>query len=163
MIAEAPAEFALRGPLPEVPPNLLQSPWTWSALILLGAAVWGAVRLARAGRRAADPAAEAARAIDAALALPREESCAALTAALRRYLAAVEPAVPAGLSTADLEARLGTLPAFLPARQPLIAALRAADAARFAGQDADPALIAAAAREALSRAEAARGAFSRPS
>ena len=75
----------------------------------------------------------------------------------------MEPAVPAGLSTAELETRLGTLPAFLPARQPLIAALRAADAARFAGQDADPALIAAAAREALSRAEAARGAFSRPS
>lgn len=161
MTPEAPADFALKGPMPEVPPGLLLSPWTWSAVILLGGVIWGVAALRRRDATPPDPAAETRRAIDAALALPPEQALAALAGALRRYVASVEPAAPAGLSTEELERRLGTLPEFLPARQPLIAALRAADAARFAGAETDPALVAAAAREAVERAEAARGAFVR--
>lgn len=163
MNPEAPADFALKGPMPEVPPGLLLSPWTWSALILSGAVIWGVMRLLRRDPAPPDPAAETRQAIDAALALPPEEALAAVSNALRRYVAAVQPGAPAGLSTEELERRLGTLPEFMPARQPLIAALRAADAARFAGTEADPALVAAAARDAVNRTEAARGAFARAS
>ncbi len=163
MSADAPADVVLKGPMPEVPPGLLLSPWTWSAVILLGGVIWG-LALLRKGRPApADPADETRRAIDAALALPPEQALTALAGALRRYVAAVEPHAPAGLSTEELERRLGALPEFMPARQPLIAALRAADASRFAGAETDPALVAAAAREAVNRTEAARGAFARAS
>ncbi|MFM9001785.1 MAG: hypothetical protein ACKORB_09230 [Opitutia bacterium] len=161
MIAQAPADFALKGPMPEVPPSLLASPWLWSTLLLFGAVVWGVVRLARARAPARDHASAAHGAIDAAASLPQRESLSAVSAALRRYVAEVEPSAPAGLSTEELERRLGAVPVLLPARQPLIAALRAADSARFAGQEADPALVAAAAHEAVNRAEAALGAFSR--
>ncbi|MGA0134333.1 MAG: hypothetical protein ACO3ND_08260 [Opitutales bacterium] len=161
MIAQAQSEFALRGPMPEMPPGLLASPWTWVAVILLTASVWGVVRLLRARPGKADPAGEALREIESAAAQPPERALALVAAALRRYVAAVEPAAPAGLSTGELEARLGAAPVFLPARGPLIAALRASDLARFAGGHADPTLVAAAAREAIVRAEAARGAFAR--
>lgn len=163
MTPEAPADFVLKGPMPEIPPGLLLSPWTWSAAILLVGVIWGLVSLRRGAAARPDPAAETRRAIDDALALPPEQALTALAAALRRYVATVASAAPAGLSTEELDRRLGTLPEFLPARQPLIAALRAADASRFAGAETDPALVAAAAREAVDRAEAARGAFARAS
>ena len=82
-----------------------------------------------------------------------------MTAAFRAYLAAAHPAAHAALSTEELAARLVDLPLFLPARQPLLAALRAADAAKFAGAPLDPAILIAAVREAAQRVEDARRAL----
>lgn len=83
----------------------------------------------------------------------------AITSALRTYLAAVDPAAAASLSTEELERHLQGCPIFLPARQPLLAALRAADAAKFATGTVEAALLLAGVREAVRRIEDARQTF----
>ncbi|MEY4307088.1 MAG: hypothetical protein RJA95_456, partial [Verrucomicrobiota bacterium] len=65
------------------------------------------------------------------------------------------------LSTEELAAVLATLPVFLPARQPLLAALRGADAAKFAGAALAPSALLADLREAARRLEEARRTFAR--
>ncbi|MFY8228983.1 MAG: hypothetical protein ACOVMC_02525, partial [Opitutales bacterium] len=56
----------------------------------------------------------------------------------------------------------GVIPVFLPARQPLAAALRSADAAKFAGAGLETSLLIAGVREAARRVEDARRTFARP-
>ena len=57
------------------------------------------------------------------------------------------------LSTEELVLVLAGLPVFLPARQPLLAALRSADAAKFAGASLEVSLLIAGIREAAQRIE----------
>jgi len=95
----------------------------------------------------------------AAATRPPAEAVVEVTGAFRTFLAAAHPAAGAALSTEELGQRLANLPLFLPARQPLLAALRAADAAKFAGAVLEPAILIAAVREAANRVEDARHAL----
>ncbi len=153
--------FALLGPRPALPPGWWESYW---AVVVLGlaAATLLALLLAtwlRRPRQIPAPFAAFEAALAAAAGRPAPEATRAVTAAFRAYLAAAHPAAHAALSTEELAARLVDLPLFLPARQPLLAALRAADAAKFAGAPLDPAILIAAVREAAQRVEDARRAL----
>ena len=55
------------------------------------------------------------------------------------------------LATEELLTVTGVIPVFLPARQPLAAALRGADAAKFAGAGLETSLLIAGVREAAKR------------
>ena len=153
--------FALLGPRPALPPGWWESYW---AVVVLGlaAATLVALLLAtwlRRPRRGLAPFAAFEAALAAAADRPAPEATRAVTAAFRAYLAAAHPAAHAALSTEELSTRLADLPLFLPARQPLLAALRAADAAKFAGAPLEPAILIAAVREAAQRVEDARRAL----
>ena len=63
------------------------------------------------------------------------------------------------LSTEELAAQLLRLPAFLPARQSLLAALQAADAGKFSGAKIPTTLLIAGVRDALHKIEDARRAL----
>lgn len=152
----------LLGPRAEVPP-----PW-WEAhaavlLAALGLAIglgWLAWRLSRRRARTEDPADACRRALAAARAATEPAVRAAgATAALRAYLAAVCPEAPAGLSTEQLTARVGASPLLATAADPVVRALRAADAAKFAGADVEDARVLAQAEDALARVELARRAL----
>ncbi|MBV5336023.1 hypothetical protein JZU48_03275, partial [bacterium] len=60
---------------------------------------------------------------------PAPAAIAKATRALRVYLASTDARAAVSLSTEELVLVLAGLPVFLPARQPLLAALRSADAA----------------------------------
>jgi hypothetical protein len=84
------------------------------------------------------------------------------TRALRVYLASTYARAAVSLSTEELVNVLAGLPVFLPARQPLLAALRSADAAKFAGAALEVSLLIAGIREAAKRIEDAQRTFARP-
>lgn len=158
------APFILLGPRPPIPPGFWATYWGHFALASV-AAVFGALFLRRFLRRAPaarPPFASFEAALREAEQLAAGEAIGRITRALRAYLAAIEPRAAASLSTEELLTRLGELPVFLPARQPLTAVLRSADAAKFAGSDLEVALLIAGAREAARRVEDARLTFARP-
>lgn len=161
-VEEAP--FVLQGPKPPIPPAAWQTPLALglAAFVALALAVFVLRRLLR--RRSAEPAPQARLedALRLAESQPDPAAVAQAARAFRDYLAAVEPAAAAALSTEELAAALADRPAFLPARQPLLAALRAADAAKFAGASPAAAPVIADLREAARRIESARRAFGRP-
>ncbi len=152
----------LLGPRAEVPPPWLEANWpivVAAAGLALGLG-WVAWRLASRRRRPEDPAEACRRALaGAAAASAPAERAALATAALRAYLAAVVADAPAGLSTEELAARCGRSPLLATAADPVIRALRAADAAKFAGEAVDAARVLAQAEDALARVELARRAL----
>jgi len=161
-LEEAP--FVLQGPKPTVPPGLWESSWP-SGLIVLGLITLAVVAVRRfLGKRPATltPLAELELGLRLAETQPRPEAIAQASRAFRHYLAALEPRAAISLSTEELFQALAGLPLFLPARQPLLAALRSADAAKFAGAALEAPLLIAGLREAAKRIEDARRTFSRP-
>lgn len=153
--------FVLLGPRPALPPGWWESYW---AVVVLGLAAVTLLALLtatwlRRPRRVPAPLATLEKALADAAGRPAPEATGLVTAALRAYLAAAHPATHAALSTEELAARIADQPLFLPARQPLLAALRAADAAKFAGAALEPAILIAAVREAAHRVEDARQAL----
>ena len=160
-MSEGP-ESLLLGPVAEVPPPWLEANWP---LVAAGAGLalglgWLAWRLASRARRPEDPADACRRGLAAARAAASGPEAAAVAAgALRAYLAAVVADAPAGLSTEELAARCGRSPLLATAADPVIRALRAADAAKFAGETVDGARVTTQAEEALARVELARRAL----
>lgn len=152
----------LLGPRAEVPPPWLEAEWPLVAAaagLALGLG-WLAWRLASRRRQPEDPAETCRRALAAAAAEATPSGRAArATDALRAYLAAVVADAPAGLSTEELAARCGRSPLLATAADPVIRALRAADAAKFAGEAVDAGRVLAQASEALARVELARRAL----
>ena len=147
--------FTRHGPKPTVPPGFWSSPstlgWICVGLLFIGLLIW-----ARRSRRPVSTPAIAE--LEAALASPTSD-VAAVTLALRRYLAEVDVRAATSLSTAELTTQISGLPVFLPARQPLLAVLTAADAAKFARHPVELPLLTAGIREAAQRIENARRTF----
>jgi hypothetical protein len=160
-LEEAP--FVLQGPKPPIPPPAWASHGLLAlvALGLLALAVFAVRRFLVRSRQPLAPAAQLELALRLAESQPPAAAVAQATRAFRLYLAAVEPKAAASLSTEELAAVLATLPVFLPARQPLLAALRGADAAKFAGAALAPSALLADLREAARRLEEARRTFAR--
>jgi len=160
-MTEGPASLLL-GPRAEVPPPWLEAHWQ---LLVAGAGLalglgWLAWRAATRRRRPEDPADTCRRGLgEARAAATPGERAARATGALRAYLAAVVADAPAGLSTEQLAARCGRSPLLATAADPVIRALRAADAAKFAGEPVDAERVLAQAEEALARVELARRAL----
>jgi hypothetical protein len=161
-LEEAP--FVLLGPKPTIPPS------AWESNLALGLVALGVITLAvvavrrflRKGPPSLAPLAQLEHALRLAEPQPAPEAIAQATRAFRVYLAAVEPIAATSLSTEELIQILGGLPVFLPARQPLLAALRSADAAKFAGASLEVSLLVAGIREAVKRVEDARRTFAKP-
>ena len=161
-LEEAP--FVLQGPKPTIPPSLWASNWP-AALVALGLvalSVFAIRRFLRKGPAPLAPLAELEIGLRRAEAQPAPAAIAQATQAFRRYLAALEPRAAVSLSTEELVHVLAGLPLFLPARQPLLAALRSADAAKFAGASLEVPLLIAGLREAARRVEEARLTFAKP-
>lgn len=161
-LEEAP--FVLQGPKPPIPPSAWET-YGLLALVALGLlvlAVFAVRRFLRRGAVGLAPAAQLEIALRLAETQPPAEAIAQATRAFRGYLAALEPRAAVSLSTEELVPVLAGLPVFLPARQPLLAALRSADAAKFAGAALEVPLLLAALREAAKRVEDARRTFARP-
>ncbi len=161
-LEEAP--FVLQGPKPPIPPSAWESNWALG-LIALGLLTLAAValrRFLRKGPAGLAPIAQLELALRLAESQPAAEAIAQATRAFRGYLAAIEPRAAASLSTEELIPLLAGLPVFLPARQPLLAALRSADAAKFAGASLEVPLLVAGLREAAKRVEDARRTFAKP-
>jgi len=162
-----PAEeipFALLGPKAEVPPGFWSSYWGAAVLGVAFVAVLAlvAVRLFRRAPAARPPHALLEGELGAAETLPAAEAVVRVTQAFRGYLFAVDARALPSLATEELLTVTGILPVFLPARQPLAAALRSADAAKFAGAGLETSLLIAGVREAARRVEDARRTFARP-
>ena len=163
LLALEEAPFVLQGPKPPVLPTAWEAHWPL-ALGALGLACLAAYAIRRFLRRPPTPPtplAQLERALRLAETQPTELAVAQATRAFRSYLAALEPRAAASLSTEELAARLAGLPVFLPARQPLLAALRSADAAKFAGAPLEVPLLLAGLREAARRVEDGRRTFAR--
>jgi len=162
-----PAEeipFALLGPKAEVPPGFWSSYWGAAVLVvaLLAVLALVAVRLFRRAPAARPPHALLEGELGAAETLPAAEAVVRVTQAFRGYLFAVDARALPSLATEELLTVTGVIPVFLPARQPLAAALRSADAAKFAGAGLETSLLIAGVREAARRVEDARRTFARP-
>ena len=161
-LEEAP--FVLQGPKPTIPPAAWESYWG-SGLIALGLIALAVVALRQFLRKGPPSLAPLAQ-LDVALRLAESEAAPAAiakaTRALRVYLAATDARAAVSLSTEELVTVLAGLPVFLPARQPLLAALRSADAAKFAGAALEVSLLIAGIREAAKRIEDAQRTFARP-
>jgi len=161
-LEEAP--FVLQGPKPTIPPAAWESYWG-SGLIALGLIALAVVALRQFLRKGPPSLAPLAQ-LDVALRLAESEAAPAAiakaTRALRVYLAATDARAAVSLSTEELVTVLAGLPVFLPARQPLLAALRSADAAKFAGASLEVSLLIAGIREAAKRIEDAQRTFARP-
>ena len=156
--------LVLQGPRPELPPELWASPAVVIALAVgLGALTgWLVWRLSRRAPRPLAPLVVLENALRLAEAQPPAEAIRQATQALRNYLAAIDARAATSLATEELLVALAGLPVFLPARQPLAAVLRGADAAKFAGNSLEVPLLLAGVREAAQRIEAARSTFARP-
>jgi len=156
--------FVLQGPKPQIPPTAWESYGAMSlaALALVALAVFAVRRFLRRNPTTLAPLAQLELSLRAAGTPEGVDAVARITGAFRAYLATVEPRAATSLSTEELIAALSGLPVFLPARQPLYAALRSADAAKFAGAPLDAALLVADIREAARRIEEARRTFARP-
>ena len=161
-LEEAP--FVLQGPKPIIAPAAWESYWPLG-LIALGLIVLGVVALRQFLRKGPPSLAPLAQ-LDVALRLAESEpapaAIAKATRALRVYLASTDARASVSLSTEELVAVLAGLPVFLPARQPLLAVLRSADAAKFAGGSLEVPLLIAGIREAAKRVEDAHRTFARP-
>lgn len=161
-LEEAP--FVLQGPKPTIPPAAWESYWG-SGLIALGLIALAVVALRQFLRKGPPSLAPLAQ-LDVALRLAESEDAtsaiAKATRALRVYLASTDARAAVSLSTEELVSVLAGLPVFLPARQPLLAALRSADAAKFAGAALEVSLLIAGIREAAKRIEDAQRTFARP-
>jgi hypothetical protein len=161
-LEEAP--FVLQGPKPTIPPAAWESYWG-SGLIALGLIALAVVALRQFLRKGPPSLAPLAQ-LDVALRLAESEDAPAAiakaTRALRVYLASTDARAAVSLSTEELVNVLAGLPVFLPARQPLLAALRSADAAKFAGAALEVSLLIAGIREAAKRIEDAQRTFARP-
>lgn len=164
LLALEEAPFVLQGPKPPIPPSAWESSWLLGlgALVLTALAVFAVRRFLLRAPAAPAPLAQLEAALSLAENLPAPEAIAQATRAFRAYLAAIEPRLAASLSSEEVLAALDGLPVFLPARQPLLAALRGADAAKFAGATLEVPLLLAGLREAARRVEEARRAFARP-
>ena len=164
ILALEEAPFALQGPKPPIPPAAWESNLALGlvALSLVILAVYAVRRFLRQGPATLAPLAQLDLALRLAETQPAPEAIAQATRAFRDYLAAVEPRAAVSLSTEELVAALAGLPIFLPARQPLLAALRSADAAKFAGASLEVSLLVAGIREAAKRVEDARRTFAKP-
>jgi hypothetical protein len=158
-LEEAP--FVLQGPKPLIPPSAWEANWALGliALGLIVLAIFALRQLLRKGPPSLAPLAQLDHALRLAETQPAAEGVAHASRAFRVYLAALEPRAATSLSTEELAACLSGLPAFLPARQPLLAALRSADAAKFAGASLEVTLLIAGLREAARRVEDARRTF----
>lgn len=162
-----PAEeipFTLLGPRPEIAPAFWASHW---GVALIGVAVLALALLLGFKLITRKPAQKPPSAIlegelAAAENLPTEEAVVRVTRSFRAYLHAVDARALPSLSTEELLAATGVIPVFMPARQPLAAALRSADAAKFAGTALEASLLIAGVREAAKRIEDARRTFARP-
>ena len=162
-----PAEdipFTLLGPKAEVPPGFWSSYWGAAVLAVAVLAVVALVgfRLFRRGPAARPPLAQLEAELTAAEPLPTAEAVGRVTRAFRAYLFAVDARALPSLATEELLTVTGVIPVFLPARQPLAAALRSADGAKFAGAGLETSLLIAGVREAARRVEDARRTFARP-
>jgi hypothetical protein len=161
-LEEAP--FVLQGPKPTIPPAAWESYWG-SGLLALGLIALAVVALRQFLRKGPPSLAPLAQ-LDVALRLAESEDAPAAiakaTRALRVYLASTDARAAVSLSTEELVSVLAGLPVFLPARQPLLAALRSADAAKFAGAALEVSLLIAGIREAAKRIEDAQRTFARP-
>jgi len=161
-LEEAP--FVLQGPKPIIAPAAWESYWPLG-LIALGVIVLAVVALRqflRKGPPSLAPLAQLDVALRLAEAEPAPAAIAKATRALRVYLASTDARAAVSLSTEELVAVLASLPVFLPARQPLLAVLRSADAAKFAGGSLEVPLLIAGIREASKRVEDAHRTFARP-
>jgi hypothetical protein len=161
-----PAEeipFALLGPKAEVPPGFWASYWGAAVLVVALLAVVALVgfRFLRRAPAARPPFALLEGELVAAETLPAAEAVVRVTRAFRSYLYAVDARALPSLATEELLTVTGVIPVFLPARQPLAAALRSADAAKFAGAGLETTLLIAGVREAAKRVEDARRTFAR--
>ena len=162
-----PAEdipFTLLGPKAEVPPGFWSSYWGAAVLGVAFVAVLAlvAVRFFRRAPAARPPHARLEEELTVAETLPAAEAMVRVTQAFRGYLFAVDARALPSLATEELLTVTGVIPVFLPARQPLAAALRSADAAKFAGAGLETSLLIAGVREAARRVEDARRTFARP-
>ena len=161
-----PAEdipFTLLGPKAEVPPGFWASYWGAAVLVVALLAVVALVgfRFLRRAPAARPPFALLEGELAAAETLPAAEAVVRVTRAFRSYLYAVDARALPSLATEELLTVTGVIPVFLPARQPLAAALRSADAAKFAGAGLETTLLIAGVREAAKRVEDARRTFAR--
>lgn len=163
-LAAEEAPFVLQGPRPPVPPPAWETAWILAvtAIALVALAVYLVRRFLRAAPKPLAPLAQLELSLRLAETQPATEAVGQATRALRAYLAAIEPRAAPSLSTEELIALLSGLPVFLPARQPLLAALRSADGVKFAGASLEPSLLIAGIREAARRVEDARRTFARP-
>ncbi len=162
-----PAEeipFTLLGPKPEIAPAFWASHW---GVALIGVAVLAAAVLLGFKLITRKPALKTPFTLlegelAAAETLPAADAVVRVTRAFRSYLHAIDARALPSLSTEELLAAIGAIPVFMPARQPLAAALRSADAAKFAGAELETSLLIAGVREAAKRVEDARRTFARP-
>jgi hypothetical protein len=162
-----PAEdipFTLLGPKAEVPPGFWSSYWGVAVLGVAFVAVLAlvAIRVFRRAPAPRPPHAQLEAELLAAESLLAAEAVVRVTQAFRGYLFAVDARALPSLATEELLTVTGVIPVFLPARQPLAAALRSADAAKFAGAGLETSLLIAGVREAARRVEDARRTFARP-
>jgi hypothetical protein len=162
-----PAEdipFALLGPKAEVPPDFWASYWGAAVLAVasLGVVALIGFRFLRRAPSARPPLAQLEAELTASETLTSVDAVARITRAFRTYLHAVDARALPSLATEELLTVTGVIPVFLPARQPLAAALRSADAAKFAGAGLEVSLLIAGVREAARRVEDARRTFARP-
>lgn len=162
-----PAEeipFTLLGPKPEIPPAFWASHWGVALIGVAGLALALLLGFRLITRKPAQkpPFLVLEDELAAAETLPTADAVVRVTRAFRAYLHAVDARALPSLSTEELLAVIGVIPVFLPARQPLAAALRSADAAKFAGTALEASLLIAGVREAAKRIEDARRTFARP-
>jgi hypothetical protein len=161
-----PAEdipFTLLGPKAEVPPGFWASYWGAAVLVVALLAVVALVGFKIISRKPAPkaPFVLLEGELAAAETLPAAAAVVRVTRAFRSYLYAVDARALPSLATEELLTVTGVIPVFLPARQPLAAALRSADAAKFAGAGLETTLLIAGVREAAKRVEDARRTFAR--
>ena len=161
-----PAEdipFTLLGPKAEVPPGFWASYWGAAVLVVALLAVVALVGFKIISRKPAPkaPFVLLEGELAAAETLPAAAAVVRVTRAFRSYLYAVDARALPSLATEELLTVTGVIPVFLPARQPLAAALRSADAAKFAGAGLETSLLIAGVREAAKRVEDARRTFAR--
>ncbi len=163
-LAAEETPFVLLGPKPPIPPSAWETYGLVAlvALPLIAVAVFAIRRFLRRNLTTIAPIAQLELSLRAAETFEGVEAVARISGAFRAYLSAVEPRAATSLSTEELIAVLSGLPVFLPARQPLHAALRSADAAKFSGASCEAPLLIAGIREAARRIEDARRTFARP-
>lgn len=157
--------LVLQGPQPTIPPAWLASYW---GVIACAAAIVTTLILLEVYRRRRQygPLTNAGLSFERALtqvtSMKGPAAAAAVSDALRSYLANTDAQLSAGLSTEELAKRLQGLPVYLPANAPLLVALQMADMAKFAGAEASPNLLISEAQEAVRRIEIARRTFASP-
>jgi len=158
IIAAEENVFQLQSPQPLLGPAFWET-YGWSVavlIVLLALAGWAIVMLIR--KRSPSPAPRLAleAALKGAEGKPDEANALVLVLALRVYLQAIDRRAGLALSTEELAAQLFRLPAFLPARQSLLASLQAADAGKFSGAKIPTTLLIAGVRDALNKVEEAQ-------